>query len=374
MTSRCPAEIGDPVSEIDTPALIIELDAFERNLDRMADLARTSNIRLRPHAKTHKSPTIAHMQIARGAVGVCCQKVGEAEVMVANGVKDVLVSNQIVGARKLRRLAALAKQAHIGVCVDNVENVADISAAAQDAGVEIDVLIEVCVMRSRCGVLPGEPTVELAKAISAADGLRFAGLHAYHGRAQHYRSHEERKDAIAEASREVNETIDLLRKAGIATEIVTGAGTGTVEFEAGSGVYNELQAGSYIFMDVDYAKNLDDKGNPVSSYEHSLFVLATVMSVPTEDRAVCDAGLKALSVDSGLPIMNDDEKAEYVGASDEHGTLRVKSAANPLRLGEKVKLVPGHCDPTVNLYDWYVGVRNGRVEALWPVAARGAVL
>ena len=370
MNSYRPAEIGMPLSEVDTPSLILDLDAFERNLDRMDASLAGKQIRIRPHAKSHKCPEIAKRQIARGAVGVCCQKVGEAEAMVAGGVADVLIANEVVGAPKLKRLAALAKRARVAVCADDAGNVAALDEAARAAGVKLNVLVEVNVGANRCGVEPGVPVLRLAQEISRSTNLRFAGLQAYQGAAQHLRKVEERRAAIEAACERVRQTTELLADAGIACERVTGAGTGTYMFEAVSGVYDELQAGSYIFMDVDYGKNeWTESGIP--RFEHSLFVWTTVMSRPTAERGVVDAGLKASSVDSGMPRVADVKGAEYVKASDEHGVLKLTGAR--LAIGDKLKLIPGHCDPTVNLYDYYVCVRGGKVEAIWPITARGAV-
>ena len=371
MASYRPAEVGMPLSDVDTPALILDLDAFERNLDRMDASLKDRPIRLRPHAKSHKCPEIALRQIERGAAGVCCQKVTEAEAMVDGGVPDVLIANEVVGAPKLKRLAALAKRARIAVCADDSGNVTALDEAARTAGVKLDVLVEINVGANRCGVAPGEPALRLAQAISRSRNLRFAGLQAYQGAAQHLRKVEERRAAIEDACALVRETTELLEDARIACERVTGAGTGTYMFEAVSGVYHELQAGSYIFMDVDYAKN-DWTESGIPRFEHSLFVWTTAMSRPTAERAVVDAGLKASSVDSGMPRVAELEGAEYVKASDEHGVLRLSGNVR-LAVGEKLKLIPGHCDPTVNLYDQYVCVRGGRVEALWAITARGAV-
>ncbi len=367
-----PAEIGMPLDAVDTPALLLDLDAFDRNIMRMAAAVAGSPVKLRPHAKSHKCPVIALRQIAAGAVGVCCQKVGEAEAMVHGGVPNVLVSNQVVGASKIARLAALAKQAWVGVCVDHPANVKDLSNAADAFGVRLPVLVEINVGMDRCGVEPGEAALALARQIADSPGLRFAGLQAYHGSAQHLREYTKRKEAIDLAVSKISQTVDLLRRDGLSCEMITGAGTGTYRFESASGVYTELQAGSYIFMDVDYAKNLAPDGSPWHEFEHSLFVYATVMSRPTPERAVVDAGLKAHSVDSGMPSVAGMPDVEYVRASDEHGKLLLKDPARALSLGEKIRLIPGHCDPTVNLYDWYVGYRNNRVEALWPITARGA--
>jgi D-serine deaminase-like pyridoxal phosphate-dependent protein len=373
MTTRPPAEIGMPLEEVDTPALVVDLDAFERNLRRLAERVAGSGVRLRPHAKTHKCPVIALKQIELGAVGVCVQKVSEAEAMVYGGVRDVLVTNEIVGRQKLRHLMALAHTARIGVCVDDTAQISDLEAAAAEAGVELPVHVEINMGGNRCGVEPGEPALALARLVHDMPHLRFAGLQAYHGSAQHLRGWEERQAAIKGASDKAAATRDLLAANGLPCDSITGAGTGTFEFEAGSGVYTELQCGSYIFMDADYGRNLDQGGAQTTAFEPSLFVWATVMSRPTGERAIVDAGLKALAFDSGPPLVWDEPAATYERASDEHGRLAVSGATNRLHLGDKVKLVPGHCDPTVNLYDWYVGIRSGRVESIWPITARGAV-
>jgi len=366
-----PAEPGMTLSDVDTPALLLDLVAFEANLDRLDASLAESRIRVRPHSKSHKCPEIALRQMAHGAVGVCCQKVTEAEAMVAGGIPNVLISNQVVGPRKIERLVALARRARISVLVDDATNVAALNAAAAKAGTTLDVLIEVNVGADRCGVEPGEPAVALAKLVDASDGLRFKGIHAYQGAAQHVRSPEDRHALIERAVQLVSKTLTLLGEKGISCGIVTGAGTGTYPLEAASGVYTELQPGSYIFMDADYGRNIGTDGEPIHEFQQSLFVLATVMSRALPGRAVVDAGLKALSVDSGLPLVVDDG-AEYLGASDEHGVLRVDDQSR-FKLGDKIRLIPGHCDPTVNLYDWIVGYRGDGVECVWPIVARGAL-
>jgi len=374
MTTRPPAEIGMPLDEVDTPALLLDLEAFERNLARMARAAATAGVRLRPHSKSHKCPVIALRQMAHGAVGVCCQKVGEAEAMVHGGVPDVLVTNEIVGGKKLARLAALATHARVSVCADNPEHVAALSQAAVAYGVTLPVLVEVNVGADRCGVEPGEPAVALAAQIAASPGLRFRGLQAYQGRAQHIREFAKRREAIQAAAEKIRRTAELLRHVGLPCELITGAGTGTYCFEAATGLWNELQSGSYIFMDVDYLKNLQADGREGSEFEPSLFILATVMSCPTKDWVVVDAGHKALTVDAGMPWVVGMPDVEYVRAADEHGKLTLRDPGRSVPIGTKLRLIPGHCDPTVNLYDWYVGYRGERVEALWPITARGAVL
>ena len=377
MPSTPPAQPGQSFAEIDTPALVLDLDAFERNLVAMAAFAEAHGIRLRPHAKTHKSPDIALRQIAHGAVGQCCQKVSEAEILVAGGVGDVLVTNEIASPAKLDRLAQLARTAKIGLCVDHPDGVRDAAEAAARHDVVLDVMVEIDVGGRRCGVAPGEGAVRIAEAVARSNTLRFAGLQAYHGAAQHMRSIDERREAIERAGLAARNTVERLSQAGLDCPVVSGAGTGTFELETQSGIWNELQCGSYIFMDADYARNRQADGSPFRSFEHALFILAQVMSKPVPDRAIIDAGHKTASVDSGMPIPFQREGAIYTKPSDEHGVLTGDPIALPHR-GDRLLLVPGHCDPPGNLRDWYVGVRglhgpDAHVELVWPVAARGAV-
>jgi len=367
--NRQPADVGMSVDEVDTPALLVDLDAFERNVEKMASFCSESGVRLRAHAKTHKSPDIAKFQIARGAVGICCQKVSEAEAMVDGGVNDVLVSNEVVGGRKIDRLAALAGRARIGVCVDDAGNIADLDRAAGSAGVKIEVLVEVDVGAGRCGVAPGEEAVVLALRVADSANLEFAGLQAYQGSAQHIRKFGARRNTIEQSIAKTRDTVDRIAAAGLRCETIAGAGTGTYRFEAGSGVYNELQCGSYIFMDADYGRIDLEHRSGNDEFGNALFVCTTVMSKARSGLAVCDAGLKAHSVDSGMPLVRGRTGLEYTGASDEHG--QIKDPDDSLELGERLWLVPGHCDPTVNLHDWLVGIRNGVVEVLWPISARG---
>ena len=373
MLQSPPAIPGMREDEIDTPALLIDLDAFEYNLDKMAALLAPTGVKLRAHAKTHKSPVIAKLQMARGAVGQCVQKVAEAEVLAWGGIPDILVSNQIVGAAKLARLCALTAISKAAVCVDDAQQVEWIEQAAAASGRRMTVLVEIDVGAARCGVPPGPPAVELAKRIAGSKHLIFGGLQAYQGSAQHKRSVAERQTLIGSAVDATRRTVEQLRQQGLDCPIVGGAGTGTFQIESTSGIYTEKQCGSYVIMDADYARNLDADGNPVSTFRHALFVLATVMSAPHAGLAVLDAGHKAVPTDSGMPLLWQQPNIRYVSASDEHGKLAVGSETTMPKLGEKLRLVPGHCDPTVDRYDWYVGVRNGRVESLWPVAARGAM-
>ena len=367
-----PAAAGMAVEDIATPALVVALDAFERNVATLKKFIEANGIRLRAHAKTHKSADVARFQMDHGgACGVCCQKVSEAQALVAAGIDDILVSNQVVTKRQIRHLAEMAKTARVMVCVDDPKNVDDLSAAAQEAGVEIGCLVEIDVGMGRCGVAPGAPATVLAGRIAQARGLRFAGLQAYHGSAQHKADHATRKQLVDKAIAEVRATVDLLQAEGLGCEVIGGAGTGTFEIEGRSGLYNELQCGSYVFMDADYQRILDADGEPVSTFENALFIVTTVISTPKPGLAVCDAGLKAQSADSGLPRVHGRPGVTYTKWSDEHGVLH--DPDETLSVGDQVWLVPGHCDPTCNLYDFYVGVRGDRVECLWPVTARGRV-
>ena len=368
---RPPASLGQRLEEVDTPALIVDLDAFERNLRSLADAVAGRGVRVRAHAKTHKCPEIARRQVAAGAVGVCCQKVSEAEAMVEGGIADVLVSNEVVGAPKLARLAELATRARIGVCVDDAANVRDVSVAARRSGATLDVYVEIDVGARRCGVAPGEAALGLAREIAGAPGLRFAGLQAYHGAAQHLRTMAERRAAIEFAAQAARDTRALIESAGIACPTVTGGGSGTFAFEIESRAFDEIQPGSYVFMDADYGRNLGDDGQPIHAFQHSLFILATVMSHTTPQRAAVDVGLKAHSVDSGMPTVVGIAGARYTRASDEHGVIEL-AGPGAVALGQKIRLIPGHCDPTVNLYDWLVCYRGERVEEIWPISARGA--
>jgi len=373
-----PASKGMDYADIDTPSLVIDLDAFERNLAKMAAQLEDLPLRLRAHSKTHKSPVIANMQVDLGAIGVCCQKVSEAEIMVRGGVANVLVSNEVIGSSKLNRLAALAHEAEwLGLCFDSQEGIIQASDAARDAGVMLQALVEIDVGSGRCGVAPGNAALKLADAIDKAPGLNFYGLQAYHGSAQHIRDYAERYAAIGHTIAQTQDTVELLKRHGFDCPIVGGAGTGSFEMEAQSGVFTELQAGSYIFMDADYARNFAKDGTRFNHFEHALFVLTSVMSRPNETTAVVDAGHKAASVDSGMPQPYGLSGIDYERPSDEHGVLAISGSNSPPLLGDRILLVPGHCDPTVNLHDWYICVRGmgtpeAHVEDVWPVAARGA--
>ena len=360
--------VGLGEEELDTPALVVDLDRLERNLDRMAAAARAAGVALRPHVKTHKSVAIARMQLDRGAVGICVQTVSEAEAMVAGGIHDVFVANEVVGAGKLRRLARLARDSAITVCVDDLGNLDDLGRSALRAGSSVRVMVEMNTAPYRAGVPPGEPLLRLAQQVEATASVHFGGVQAYNGVAQHIRDHADRLAATERNIGLVQESIDLLDRHGIGCEVVSGGGTGTYHLEAVSEVYNEIQPGTYVFMDADYLANRDRAGGPFRDFEVSLHVLATVMS-RRPGIAIVDAGLKAISLGNGLPrVMGGG--AVYRRFADEHGVLGPSEGPLP-GLGDQVRLIPVNCDPTVNLYDHLIGVRNGVVEAVWPVDARG---
>lgn len=372
MTSPLPAAVGDSHRDVDTPCLVLDLDAFDRNVSRLFASLGNFDGTIRPHAKSHKCPEIARRLIAAGAIGICCQKVSEAEVFADHGINDILVSNEFVGARKVARYLNLARRLQgLACCVDHPQQVATLSSAAVQAGLRLRILVEIDVGQGRCGVGTPEEAVSLCAMVTASPGLEFLGLQGYHGAAQHFREPAQRKTAIDSAARQLARIRDDLAEQGIGVTTISGAGTGSFLLEAASGVYNEVQPGSFIFMDVDYRRNqIQDSGMP--AFEQSLFVLATVMSHPTPTRAVVDAGLKAFSVDSGLPELVGVEAARYAKASDEHGVLSVE-APSQLALGDVLRIAPGHCDPTVNLYDHLVVFRGESVVDVWPISARGCL-
>jgi len=375
VTPDLQALVGQPVDAIDAPALVIDLDAMERNLYRMAEFARSRGIRLRPHAKMHKCAALARLQIEAGAVGLCVQKTAEAERLAGRGITDLFISNQVLAPAKLARVAALAQRLHaaggrLAIAVDSGLGVERLAQAMAAAAAPIDVFVEIDVGQHRCGVVPGPAAVALVREVRRHPALHYAGLQAYHGSAQHQRGVQQRRETIEGVAADVTRVCALLRAEGIEPGLVSGAGTGTYALEAASGVFGELQAGSYLFMDADYARNEPDPAQP--AFEQALFVKTQVIS-RSDDHAVCDAGHKSYAVDSGLPRVLGRE-LELTGASDEAGVLR--GAALPA-LGETLWLVPGHCDPTVNLHDAMMGVRGGLtrgiVERIFRVDARGAL-
>lgn len=366
-----PAAPGMAEADIQTPCLVVDLAALERNIAKMQRFCDDMGVRLRAHGKMHKSGDVALMQIAAGATGICCQKVSEAEAFARAGVTDILVTNQVRDPAKIDRLARLPRLARTIVCLDDINNVAELSTAATRHGTTLECLVEIDCGAGRCGVTTTADVLAIAHAITAAPGLTFSGIQAYQGAAQHLTSFEERKTKIDRAIAMVRDAVDALETEGITCTIVGGAGTGSYAFEGNSGVYNELQCGSYAFMDADYGRILDGDGNRLDAaeWENALFIFTAIMSHPKADVAICDAGLKVQSVDAGLPVVYSRTDVTYIKCSDEHGVIT--DPDGKLAVGDKVRLVPGHCDPTCNVHDWYVGVRDGIVEQLLPVTARG---
>lgn len=363
--------IGSRLDEIDTPALLVDGEVLERNVERMAAFGRHHGVGIQPHAKAHKTPLIAHMQMHQGALGVCCQKVGEAEVMVAGGIDDVLLTSEVVGAPKLARLVRLARHARITVALDNIAAAEALSEAAVTARVNVGGIVEIDVGQGRCGVPPGQPAASLAEQVARLPALRLFGIQGYQGALQHVLGYRDRKLAAGEANGRLMETRALFKSRGLPLEIVTGAGTGTYEFEGAVAGMSDIQPGSYIFMDAQY-RGIGGRSGPVyDDFEPSLAVLATVISTVKSDRLVIDAGLKAVSTDAGRPSPIDLEGWEYQPAGDEHGLL-VRCGDGPrLSLGEKVRLLPSHCDTTVNLYSSFHLIRNGLLDGIWSVLGRG---
>jgi D-serine deaminase-like pyridoxal phosphate-dependent protein len=379
--------IGHAVTAIDTPTLVIDLDAMERNLQALQNFANAKNIMLRPHAKMHKCAALAQLQMQAGAVGVCVQKVSEAQALAALGVSDIYVSNIVISLQKCEQLAQIlcrptaqkASKIRLSIAVDSLLGITHLAQAMQRYAPQhsLRVFIEIDVGQARCGVPPGPAAIALAQEIGRHPQLVFAGLQAYHGKAQHLRSAAERREAIAQVVAKVQATQAALQAAGFTVPLVTGAGTGTFALEAASGVYGELQAGSYLFMDADYAANELDADQP--RFEHALFVKSQVISRHSsrdDDRAVIDAGHKSHAIDSGLPRLWVGHYADwqFFNGGDEHGILRGNALPE---IGETVWLIPGHCDPTVNLHNAMIGVRGGlaagMVERVFTVDARGCV-
>ncbi|MCZ2497108.1 DSD1 family PLP-dependent enzyme [Xylophilus sp. Kf1] len=361
---------GMPRDQIDTPALLLDLDAFERNLDRLQAAADATGVRLRPHGKAHKTPAVALAQISRGAVGICCQKVSEALPFIAAGVTDIHISNEIATPRKAEMLAQAARSATMSVCVDDLRQVDLLAAAVEAAQSRLGVFVEIDIGHGRCGVTGAAAVLPLVEAIRRHPRLAFRGLQAYHGGLQHLRSHEERRRRSADAAARAAAVVADLKAAGVDCAEITGGGSGSAEFDFSSGVFTEVQAGSYAFMDRDYA---DNQTTGDLRFEHALFLACTVMSTAAAAHVVVDAGLKSLTVDSGLPSVwpaGTLDDLQYRQASDEHGVIASATGALPA-LGAQLLLVPGHCDPTLNLHDEIVGVRRGVVECVWPVSARG---
>jgi D-serine deaminase-like pyridoxal phosphate-dependent protein len=354
-------------NEIDTPALLLDLDLMEKNIRAMSEYLKGKTAKLRPHVKNHKIPSIARLEVQAGAVGVAVAKVSEAEVMAWGGIEDIMITNQIVTDQKIFRLVNLAKHCQLTVAVDNPENVRQLSAAATRKGVELGIVIEVDVGYHRAGVQPGKDAVPIAKEVLASKGLKFRGLMGYEGQASLMENSDDRKRETEKSMRQAIGTKESLEAAGISVEMMSFGGTGTYNFVAEYSEITEIQAGSYVTMDSTY-KNI---GVPL--FECALSLVSTVTSRPTSDRAIIDAGLKVLTNDQGLPEVYGLEGVTLAKLSAEHGHLHIEDPNVSLRVGQRVEVLPSDTDTTINLHDQVYGIRGDEVEVVWPVAARGKV-
>lgn len=359
------ALVGSSVQDIDTPVLLLNLDVMEQNIASMAAAFRQLPAKLRPHAKTHKTPIIAHKQLAAGAIGITCAKLGEAEVMVAGGIRDVLIANEIVGKQKIARLIALAHHANLMAAVDDPRNIEDLSQAARAAHTSIRVLVEVDVGQRRCGVQPGEPALTLAQHVTQAPGLTFAGLMGYEGHLVFVPSLEERVHRVHTDMQALIDTANFIESRGVPVAIVSAGGTGTAMITGRLPRITEIQAGSYVFMDGRY-KTIEGV-----DFDCALTLLTTIVSRPRPDRLIIDAGMKTLTHEFGLPRFKGREDLELLSLSEEHGTVKLHDPSVTLKPGDKLEIIPSHGDTTLNIHDYYYGIRNDRVETVWPIAARG---
>ena len=363
-----PAKVGMDVNEIQTPSLIIDYNIFKDNISKMKEFVLNNKVKLRPHAKMHKSVDVAKYQIEKGgAHGICCQKLSEAEIFLRAGIKDVLITNQITDEFKLERLTKIAsKELKIGCCVDNKENIINIQKAAERNNSLIDIYIEYDCGANRCGIKSFSQINELIIMIKKMANLNFVGFQAYNGSIQHIEDHKIRKKEVKNTCNKIRELKSNFIKY---LPFITGVGTGCFDLEVNEGVYDEIQVGSYAFMDAHYSSlKHDNRLNNTYNFKNSLFILTGVMSKALENHSVVDAGLKSIAVDSGLPKTTNAE-LEYVKCSDEHGIIADPN--NILKINDKIRLIPGHCDPTCNLHDWYAVVKDTTVIDLWPISARG---
>ena len=364
--------IGQPLSELPTPALMIDLDIFEKNLATMRDVCKARGHLLRPHGKAHKSSIIAKKQMEYGALGQCAAKLGEAEVLVHGGIRDVLITTAAVGRRKIERLVSLAEIApDIKVVADSAQNLSDLSAAAAAKGMKLKVVVEVNVGQNRTGVDTTDEAVALVRHISKEKGLEFAGIQGYGGNNQHVNGFENRRALAMLANARAVAARRAVEQAGFPVGILTVGGTGTYEIDTEVPEVTEIQPGSYIFMDTNYSSIGSRDAAEFDDFGNSLSVLTTVVSRPAKGRAITDAGNKALSTDSGLPSPKGLTGVSYRPAGDEHGMLNLRKPNRDLNVGDKVEFIPSHCDTTVNLYNVFFAVRKGVTEAVWPVEARG---
>ncbi len=357
--------------EVDTPALLLDIDAVDRNIQRMAEYFRDKKAHLRPHVKVHKSPLIAHKQIRAGAIGITCAKISEAEVMAQNGIDDILIANEIVGDEKIRRLLRLAKLCHLQVPVDDAENARHLSRLAAQENSKVQVLVDLNLSTDlngivdRCGVLPGETAVKLAREIAHLPNIEFLGLMGYEGGLRKFPEFASRKLIAEKALGRLIETKDMIEDNGINVGSVSCGGTRSYNIAAEFPGVTEVQAGSYVFMDANYQMfNLGD-------FETSLTLLASIVSRPRSDKAIIDAGLKAISADSGLPIVKGRPELECIGLNAEHGHIRIKKPEISLHQGDRLELVSQHVDTTVCLHNNYIVIKSDETIETLPISCRG---
>jgi D-serine deaminase-like pyridoxal phosphate-dependent protein len=361
------------IHELPTPCLVVDLDCFESNLEKMSRYTRECGVALRPHAKTHKCPNIARRQLERGAVGICVATIAEAEVMLRGGIRGLLITGEMVGEPKLSRLIrAVTEAPETMVVVDDIRNVDELQRAAELAGIRIGVLIDLDIGQNRTGIEPGQPALRLAERIGNAKSLELRGICAYAGHVAHVAGFEERRASSRRALTRAVETRDLLTKNGHQVQILTGASTGTYNIDPEIPGLTELQSGSYVFMDVEYRRIGAKSGDVYDDFAPSLCVLATVIH-RSGQKAIVDAGLKAFSTDRPFgPELLGITGVRYEFAGDEHGRLVIEDPSRDIRLGEKLRFIIPHCDPTVNLYDRFFCVRGEVVEGEWPIMERAA--
>ena len=359
--------VGKSIKDLDTPALLVDLDLLDRNIATMKRvIIDEAGVKWRPHTKAIKTPAIAHKLLRAGAHGITCAKLSEAEVMASAGIRNILIANQVVGASKLARLAGLCHHADPIVAVDCEEHVTALDLAAQAAGTHLRVVVEVNIAMNRAGVEPGEPVVALAKQVAACRGLRFAGLMAWEGgRIAELRDPDAKRKRIVEAVGHLTASADRCRAAGLPVDIVSCGGTGTYWITATLPGVTEVQAGGGIFCDVHYR---NDYG---VQHEYALSILTTVVSRPTPTRIICDAGWKTMAQQPALPAPRDMENVTSVKLSAEHATIELASPRSTPQVGDRVEFVAGYSDATVFLHEYLYGVRDGRVEVIWPILGRG---
>lgn len=358
--------IGSTRDELDTPALVIDLERMEANMARIVALCRQHGVAWRPHSKGHKSSEIARRQVAAGAMGVTCAKLGEAEVMAAGGIRDLLIANQIVGAQKLARLAELTRLADPIVTVDHPAQVLATSQAMTSAGTKTRMIVEVDIGMQRCGVAPGEPTLELAKLIHVSPGVELAGFMGYEGHLLTLDDPAEKRQRIQEAMAQLSETRDLLLRSGLPCPIVSAGGTGSHADTLACPGITELQAGGLIFMDAFYRERCRVEG-----FDFALTLLATVVSRPAPNRAIVDAGRKTHNMEIHPPRVVGRDDMKFISLSAEHGQIELAPSAPDLKIGDRLTIIPGYADFSTVLHNEFYVFRGNRLEAIWPLEARG---